>query len=237
MPRAAAAQPARARADSLPIEHQRSAHLQSDPGHRRRLGRGGRRSLRGAGQDQSDNDAARAGSGRELGDWRRRQDDHVSSAPRREMVRRAAVHRARRGLHDARDLRPARSQYRGAQPHRRRQAAQGRGARRLHGADDDAASVRAVALLDRRPDDARAPPRDRAGGRQVQSHLGHQHAAGKNCRPRPVRDGALRAGAVRPLQAQSELLDARREGRAAAAPARRDAANRARRQRRSTCAF
>ena len=33
MPRAAAAQPARARADSLPIEHQRSAHLQSDPGH------------------------------------------------------------------------------------------------------------------------------------------------------------------------------------------------------------
>ena len=147
------------------------------------------------------------------------------------MVRRAAVHRARRGLHDARDLRPARSQYRGAQPHRRRQAAQGRGAGRLHGADDDAAGVRAVALLDWRPDRARAPARDCARGRQVQSHLGHQYAAGKNRRPRPVRDGALRPGAVRPFQSQSGLLDARRKGRAAAAPARRDAANRARRQR------
>ena len=94
----------------------------------------------------------------ELERWR--QVDRFPSASRREMVRRRAIHRARRGLHDARDLRPARSQYRRAQPHRRRQAAQGRGPGRLHGADDDAAAVRAAALRDWRSDRARAPARD-----------------------------------------------------------------------------
>ena len=147
------------------------------------------------------------------------------------MVRRSAVHRARRGLHDARDLRSARSQYRGAEPDRRRQAAEGRGAGRLHGADDDAASVRAAALLDRRPDGTRAPARDCPRSRQVQPYLGHQHAAGKNRRPGPVRDGALRPGAVRPFQSLSGVLDARRKGRAVAAAAWRDAADCARRQR------